>query len=327
MHSPNTKIPKDIRHSLTELFDPRGLLGAKMTELFGAARREVNAAFLTVKSGVTDRISREWTETQQRLERMGYILDHMIHLRLEALAKDFEPKNPHKQLASFPLISFMEPPKFIECCKRFSGEPVYFVNGIWTSEKKARAAATELGRHLRRRICVVYNPSIVNRLESRTSGAPAIRTDILGAAYDTVWPLLTCTVPPRQLAALGQGSVQANVAARQITHLLFHANKPVSIVSHSQGCIIVRNACFALFLLGKEKWVQEQLAWVATGLPLDINEVWPRPNRYTSLVDENDPVAKIWRFNDLSNIGTALIRFHHSFVGHYIQRIDPDDLW
>ncbi len=250
----------------------------------------------------------------------------MIHLRLEALAKGFEPKNRHRELASFPLISFMEPPKLIECCTRFSGEPVYFVNGIWTGEKKARAAATALGRHLQRRISLIYNPSIVNRLEF-SGGTPAIRTDLLGAAYDTIWPLLTCTVPPKQLAALGQGSVQANVTAREITHLLFHANRHVSIVSHSQGCIIVRNACFALFLLGKEKWVREQVAWVATGLPLDVNEVWPLPNRYTSLVDENDPVAKIWRFNDLNNIGTALIRFHHSFVGHYIKRIDPAVLW
>ncbi len=71
MHLPDTKLPRDIRQSLTELFDPRSLLGAKMTELFGMARQEVNAAFATVKNEVTDRISREWTETQQRLERMG----------------------------------------------------------------------------------------------------------------------------------------------------------------------------------------------------------------------------------------------------------------
>jgi hypothetical protein len=326
MNVPDTKRIRDTRRRLNELFEPHGLLAIRMSALFEAGRKELTSAVATVKNEVAEKVSSQWAETQERLERMGTILADLVHLRLEALARDFEHKARHRELVSFPLAAFMEPPNPIECGTQYSGEPVYFVNGIWTDQEKATSAANELSQHLQRPVSLIYNPSVVNPPEFRT-GTPGINSDLLEAAYDTIWPLLSCTLPPKQLTALGRGSVQANSTTRRITSLLYHANKRLSIVSHSQGCIIVRNACFALFLLGRGQWISEQLAWVATGLPLEPNEVWPQPTRYTSLVDDNDPVGRILRFNDLGNIQTSLILFHHGFVDHYIKAIEPEMLW
>ena len=188
-------------------------------------------------------------------------------------------------------------------------DPIYFVNGIWNTLVDAIQSAELLSNRLRRRVYLIYNPT------SLVYGN--ITEDIIEAIYDMVWPVDAY-----------QG--QANLATRQVSYMLYRAakqNKPVSIVSHSQGCIIVRNACFALGMVGMEDYVVNQVAWVCTGSPLNENVVCPRPTKYKSLRNPNDFVAQIVGVSDLPDT-TNLPEWvaSHAFT-EYVEKIDANMLW
>jgi len=187
-------------------------------------------------------------------------------------------------------------------------------------------AAEALAVRLKRPVSLIYNQSELNPPDFST-GTPGVLGDVTEAAYDGMWPLLICTMLRNQPPKLSEGKAQLNPTTRQFIHLFYHAGKPVSVVSHSQGCIIVRNACFALYLLGMEGWVRRNLAWVATGSPLSDGEVWPRPEIYHSLKDKSDPVPRIIGLEGWDDVDISTVAFNHGFIQHYKDKVTPGMLY
>lgn len=315
-----------IRSRLKEPLDPRGLLAPRLAEFIDQARGKIQEKAGALGEDLTGRMLREWSNTARNIGHIGRILDACFVLNLQELAENVKGGPLHKALSALPRSAFMEPASPLVTGSRYSGTPVYFVNGIWTAQDKATEAAEQLADHLSRPVYLIYNPSVLDAPGFRT-GTPGITGDLWEAAYDRVWPLVVCTMEPDQVVEARPGRVLVNSTSRRIAHIFYHASGPVSIVSHSQGCIIVRNACFALSILGKEKWVREKLAWVSAGTPLKRNEVWPTPDKYTSLVDKDDPVPRIMTFGEWGKIDISIVLFKHGFLRHYKSKIRPSMLW
>ncbi len=186
----------------------------------------------------------------------------------------------------------------------FTGDLVYFVNGVNTTKEAALKEAGALASRIQRPVGLIYNV---------TNG---IATDLTEAIYDRTWPFVVPVV--------GQ-LIQANSTTRQVAHLIYHADKPISIVSHSQGCIIVRNALWMAntYTDGKAK---DRVTWIATGLPLRDEEVCPKPDRYRGLVKPDNTVSHLigLRFKP-EKLGEDAFEAH-DFVKAYVNEINPDDV-
>jgi hypothetical protein len=186
----------------------------------------------------------------------------------------------------------------------FLGDLVYFVNGINVTRDAALAEATALANRIQRPVGLIYNV---------TNGVGA---DLTEATYDRTWPLL---VP------LVGRLTQANSTTRQVAHLIYHANKQISIVSHSQGCIIVRNALLMAntYTAGKAK---DRIAWVATALPLHDEEISPRPKRFRGLVNPDDTLCQFvgLRLKPERLDGDAAKA--HDFESAYLNEVRAEDL-
>jgi hypothetical protein len=199
-------------------------------------------------------------------------------------------------------------------------EPVYYVSGMLTSLTDARGEASALSGRLRRPVNLIYNPSWLNTdtdpavfpsVSPNQTGTPDQPTDLTEAVYDRTWPDFM-TQYFNRLAAGGVNTkrevvggleevvdvvgtpkspgwrLQLNPTTRQVAHLLFHADRPVTIVSNNQGSIIVRNACHTLALLGKDQFVRSHVRWIDCGGVLAPSEIAPRPCCYTPLVHAED---------------------------------------
>jgi len=215
---------------------------------------------------------------------------------------------------------YMAPPDFtVVNDDIYSGDPVYFVNGILNTKEDAIESANKLSHHLKRQVYLIYNPS---RYSDDASLPIAILEDLTESLKDMAWPLefvVPNAIPPA-----------TNPATAQVAYLFHHAannNIPISIVSHSQGCIIVRNACAIMQTLKKEEFIYNKLAWVATGSPLNDISSHPRPpaSRYRSMTNSNDPVAGIIGARGNIDFSQSLIK-QHSFERYYDQ-IRSEDLW
>jgi hypothetical protein len=136
------------------------------------------------------------------------------------------------------------------------------------------------------------------------------------------------TIPPLPGVIPGFGGysfTQLNPTTRQITHLLYHSHEPISIVSHSQGCLQVRNAILIAALFRGESWTHDNLAWVATGSPLlsDV-EIWPWPKKskkFKSLVEHGDYVAQIIGLQGGPGTVNAMSGASHHFITQYVKKI------
>jgi hypothetical protein len=327
MRASDWKLIEDLREKIQGLIEPRDFLASKVVGNFHGARKELTVKAEKLRAQMAVKLAREWYNTRLRLDRLSQALEDCVNLRLNVLADSIRDSPRFYELNSFPLSAFMQPPRLIRTGRGYSGEPVYYVNGIWTDKIKATDAAEALAKHLRRPVFLIYNASGVRSLVSQR-GIPVLRkTGLMEVVYAGIWPLLACAMPSERLLAMGGGKIQANVATRKLTSLFYNAKKPISVVSHSEGCTIVRNACFALFLLNKEEWVRDNLAWVATGIPLHDSVVWPKPTKYTSLIDKDDPVPKMIGFQDWDHIDLSIVRFQHGFVQHYLPKITSDMMW
>ncbi len=327
MRASDWKLIEDIRKKINGTFDNKDLLALKIAESFQGAGKELTERAAKLRVQMAIKLAREWYNTRLRLDRLSKMLEDCVNLRLNVLADSIRDSPRFEELKSLPVSSFMQPPHPIRTGHGFPGEPVYYVNGIWTDKLKATAAAEALAQHLRRPVFLIYNASGVRSPVSRIGGGLVGKTRIFELVYTTSWPLLAGTMSPETLLAMGGGKIQTNLAARKLTHLFYNAKKPISVVSHSEGCIIVRNACFALFLLNKEESIRENLAWVTTGSPLHDNVVWPKPTKYTSLIDKDDPVPKMIGFEDWDRIDLSIVRFQHGFVQHYLPKITNEMIW
>lgn len=197
--------------------------------------------------------------------------------------------------------TFMDEPNLVFVNPNaYSGDPVYYVNGMDTSFQDAEDEAVALGDQLGRPILLLYNP---------TSGGAR---DLAEAVYDRTWPFLA-------------NFVQANPITRQVTYVLYHSGTRVSIVSHSQGCLIVRNALLTANAFSGGS-VRKKVAWVATGLPLRDDELYPRCARFRAIANPEDPVAQVAGVR-LDGDVFEQDPDEHSFVRAYVSRISPSDVW
>lgn len=215
----------------------------------------------------------------------------------------------------------LEEPAFVVCGTEFPGPPVWYVNGMLTRKQQATAAGEEVSGILHRRIHVLYNPTFVEwPFKTGTTIAGFSIGDLAEATYDRLWPALTTG---RLLSQMTTGKacpepLQANPTVRQLAWILFHSREGISIVTHSQGCLIARNAFFSLAILGQESKVRNRVAWVAAGIPLHDSEIWPRPTRTTVLDHRDDPVAKLV---GLRQVGAPYQWKDHGFAANYARQI------
>ncbi len=327
MRASDWKLIEDLRKKINLSIDAKELFPLKIAEGFQGAGKGLTEKAARLRGEIAIKLAKEWNDTRLRLDRLSRALDNCVNLRLNVLAESVRDSPHLEQLNSLPISTFTQPPNPIMTGKRYPGESVYYVNGIWTDKVKATATSEALANHLKRPVLLIYNASGIRSPISRSGSGSLSRTGIFEVVYTTVWPLFACTMPLDILLGMGKGKIQRNSATRKLTHLLYNAKKPISIVSHSEGCIIVRNACFALFLLNKEQWIRDNLAWVTTGTPLHDNVVWPKPIKYTSLIDKDDPVPKMIGFEDWNRIELSILRFQHGFVQHYLPKITNEMIW
>jgi hypothetical protein len=315
-----------ISKSLAEVLDQKEEIGAELLTILEEKKAGLQEQAAEFCKNIALRMEQKWQGKSEQITQIGKVLGSYLELRLMTLAANIKATPLYDACQCMSPEALMEPPECIKAGNAYSGDPVYYINGIWTLQDSALESAQMLADRLQRPVYLIYNPSELNPPDFQT-GTPGLFGDIGEAIYDSVWPLITCAMTPEQLEKPAERSIQLNPTTRKVTHLLYYSDRPVSVVTHSQGCIIVRNACFALFLLGKEQWVEDNLAWVATGIPLHENEVWPKPSKYTSLVHKDDPIPGLIGLHGIKDIDASSLIFKHGFKEHYLDMVDPSMLW
>jgi hypothetical protein len=120
---------------------------------------------------------------------------------------------------------------------------------------------------------------------------------------------------------------QLNSTTGQITHLLYHAKGkgPRSVVSHSQGCLQVRNAALTAALTAGQAWTRRNLLWTATGLPISDVEIWPWPKKFHGLVNPGYGVAQVIGLQGGPGTVDAILlkNPHHEPTANYFPKIEP----
>lgn len=184
---------------------------------------------------------------------------------------------------------FIEPPDssvYIEVNpENYVGNPILYVNGMNTTKDEARDLdARFLSINTERPVYLLYNP---------TEGIP---DDLAQCLYDKQW------MPP---------APQWNRTTKHLAYLLFHANGPLTLVTHSQGSIIAHNAIITMAWMFREKWIRESLAWLACGSP--IWKPWITPKVYDQHTKPNDFVGQ-WIGMKGGNEWYKANRSKHRFV-------------
>ena len=121
--------------------------------------------------------------------------------------------------------------------------------------------------------------------------------------------------------------MQLNKTTKNLTQLLYKNDDPITVVTHSQGCLIMRNAMASLSLLSRQDALNK-VNWVATGMPMSDNELdqnlIEKLNRFEKYID-NDDIVATWLSgsggNDLNQIED------HSFIEEYVDDIKAEDIW
>ena len=216
------------------------------------------------------------------------------------------------------------------------GEPVYFINGLFTTLTMARDEARELAKHLGGRgVSLLYNQGTPPSESAELAGK-----DVEEAFRDRVWPMQIAGMMTGKSFGAGfqnllggQSPLQHNPTTQQLAQLLFDRAekhdpaKPaqrIALVGYSQGSLIVRNALFTLAMLDQQKFAETQVAFVAPGLPIADREVWPKPERFTPLIDPRDPIPAYFglRGEGFQTKQVAL-KHHNWFEDGYASRIKP----
>jgi hypothetical protein len=197
--------------------------------------------------------------------------------------------------------AYVEEPKPVEAsAEGVYGEAIVYINGMNVSKDAALSAGQTLSRSLRRRVVVIYDPC-----------ADAF-TDLGVAAVDRFIPV-----------------VPMNSASRQLTYMLVHPEKygRVSVVAHSRGNLVVRQAVLAAGILGRGNWAHDNLAWVALACPMTEAEITPRPKRLTILNHPDDVVPMAATGDRPTGIESSRAKGHGHGASSYIEDIKEDMLW
>ncbi|BBM86166.1 hypothetical protein UABAM_04552 [Candidatus Uabimicrobium amorphum] len=226
--------------------------------------------------------------------------------------------------------------------KTLDGHIIYYVNGVATTEKKAQTSMRMLADTLQHPIRVIYNKSHDDP-DGYNTGNKFYALDFTETLSDLDWyNLAPFEETLRVLSKLAQEFLSfdvtiprdprrlldkiyvSNYCTRRVAGLMYEKaqkGEPMTIVSHSQGCVIVRNACFIMQILGYRPWVKKHLRWVAVGSPVNENFNHPRPpeqeNRYYRLVDNDDIVVNSVGMSGLSGWSFDA----HDFNEVYIPRL------
>lgn len=220
-----------------------------------------------------------------------------------------------------------------------AAEPIYYVNGMFTPLATAREEARHLARRFPARpVMLFYNEGTAPRQDARAAGK-----DVEEAFRDRVWPVyMANTLRGENLdeglgwavgSTLKGGSpLQHNPTTRQVAGLLYQlaTKRPtatVALVGYSQGGMIVRNALYTLAVLGQQTFAENQVAFVAPGLPINSYEVWPLPKKFTPIVDPRDPVpAYLGLHGEGFHTKEAGLKHHVWFEKGYVSRIELEML-
>jgi hypothetical protein len=161
---------------------------------------------------------------------------------------------------------------------KYSGETVYFINGMATPRERAEGEARELSDQLKQPVMLLYNPTAIHGTSGIAHDA-GLALDVAEAVSERSWPLT-------------KAGLQPDEPTRQLAWVFVHApaDARISVVSHSQGCLIVRNALVLASRMGGN--VADRMEWVATGLPLRDEEILPRPARLQVIAHAADPVSQ-----------------------------------
>ena len=245
-------------------------------------------------------------------EKVWHLAPRARHIRQVITVS--QPTSANSELLEEPRIRLVAPD---DQSSRSQGleDPnlVYYVNGMLTPEHAALYEANALANHLGRPVGLIYN---------RTTGN--IAEDALQAVYDRSWP----TAFSEKLGTKANQITQRNRTTRQLTHLLVHTQREhISIVTHSQGCLIMHNAVLTARRFRDSGALANGIRWVATGVPLHDEEIRVRINRYTPLANTNDPVAKILGSLALNLDEIVPSLSGHDFVTAYVPKIRNSQLW
>lgn len=229
------------------------------------------------------------------------------------------------------LSQLLEKPEFIVCGEDRPGPEVWYVNGMLTEKARAVKVGEWISFQLNRRVHVLHNPTIVESPFQTGLVAEGFGNDDLSeCVYDRIWPAVVVNKLRESekllvnAIALEGEKLQGNPTTRQLAWVMYHSDAPVSVVSHSQGCLITRNALFTMSLLSAEQKARKNVAWVAAGLPLNDAEIWPKPNKLSILQYHDDPVAKLC---GLRGGGIELNAADHDFMEEYLDQLTDDQIW
>ena len=233
-----------------------------------------------------------------------YLAD--VAVGLPALAKT-------PDLLEVPEVTLFEPKgKRAESKGLLDPKIVYYINGILTPTDVANLEAQALADHLGRPVGLIPNGTN-NGVE-----------DSVQAIYDRTWPI--ALAGRTGITPMGK-AVQLNKTTKQVTHLLTYAKDNLSIVSHSQGGLIVRNALLTANRLRGDRWLERGIKWVASGVPLRNEEVFVKVNQYTPIANQNDFVAQGLGIRLVRNEDKQNALSGHDFREAYLKKISKQAVW
>lgn len=278
--------------------------GGDETPEQAAADAKAQEEFLKAQADLIDAIfaGKPLDAVTALIDGAGSQLGRLLRPGLKAALRPILPMkiSPRDRDASMqaPTVTVVNP-------GNFAGDLVYFVNGIDVNRELALDQAEALAARVKRPVGLIYNV---------THGLAA---DLTESTYDRTWPLVTPVL---------HRLIQADSTTRQVAHLIFHATKRIAIVSHSQGCIIVRNALLMAntYTGGKAK---DRVIWVATALPLRDEEICPKPARFRGITNRDDTVCQLIGLRlEPDKIDWANACAPHDFVKGYLDEIQPEDV-
>jgi len=180
-----------------------------------------------------------------------------------------------------------------------SSEMVLFINGMATTREEALAEASALAEHLGRPVGLLYNLHTTELSDA----AQALRD-----RTDMIWTLF---------APSGDRTV------RQLIYFLVNAPGNISLVSHSQGSLIVNAALRQA--IRRNPSVEARIRWVGLGSPFVQVEVPYALNKKTFIHHSGDPVTEALGGNALQD------QSQHWKSGHafqtYLPQVELADLW
>lgn len=180
-----------------------------------------------------------------------------------------------------------------------SSEMILFINGMATTREEALAEASALAEHLGRPVGLLYNLHTTKLSDA----AQALRD-----RTDMFWTLF---------APSGDRTV------RQLIYFLANTPGNISLVSHSQGSLIVNAALRQA--IRRNPSIEARIRWVGLGSPFVQAEVPYALNKKTFIHHSGDPVTEVLGGNALEDQSQQW-KSGHAFQT-YLPQVELADLW